>query len=450
MFKKIEIWILYLVILLSILFILGFGVLVRQELVGSVKAGWVSKTALSLTELPAKIKSSLNALKEPDRFPELSGFNGTPNINESYILLSRYNGDTKEGLVELIDLTTFNILHTWNPDIDEFNNLIEDTNEFKNLSRDRKNSRTVLRHPLLTNDGGLLFQHDTPLRKIDACSNLIFQNAKDLFHHSQEIDIDGNIWASSYIYPQILPSRNVGRNTPSEGGYMDDAIVKLSQNGEILYEKSISEILIENNLEYLLYSSIYEFFSKDPIHLNDIQPVNFDSKFWKKGDVFLSIRNQSMILLFRPSSNKIIWKGVGKFFFQHDVDILDSHRISIFNNNGKEFHDGYSVDGNNQVVIYDFENNKYSYYLLDSLIEHDIRSPLQGRSEILINGDLYIEESDFARTLYFNADGSLRWSHVNRANNGSVYMIGWSRILYKKDDINIVKNFLTSKISCNE
>ena len=450
MFKKIEIWILYLVILISILFILGFGVLVRQELAGSIKAGWVSKTALSITELPAKIKSSINALKEPDRFPELSGFNGTPNINESYILLSRYNGDTKEGLVELIDLTTFNILHTWNPDIDEFNNLIEDTNEFKNLSRDRKNSRTVLRHPLLTNDGGLLFQHDTPLRKIDACSNLIFQNAKDLFHHSQEIDIDGNIWASSYIYPQILPSRNVGRNTPSERGYMDDAIVKLSQNGEILYEKSISEILIENNLEYLLYSSTYEFFSKDPIHLNDIQPVNFDSKFWKKGDVFLSIRNQSMILLFRPSSNKIIWKGVGKFFFQHDVDILDSHRISIFNNNGKEFHDGYSVDGNNQVVIYDFENNKYSYYLLDSLIEHDIRSPLQGRSEILINGDLYIEESDFARTLYFNADGSLRWSHVNRANNGSVYMIGWSRILYKKDDINIVKNFLTSKISCNE
>jgi hypothetical protein len=39
MFKKIEIWILYLTILLSILFAIGFGVLVRQELVGSIKAG---------------------------------------------------------------------------------------------------------------------------------------------------------------------------------------------------------------------------------------------------------------------------------------------------------------------------------------------------------------------------------------------------------------------------
>ena len=27
-------------------------------------------------------------------------------------------------------------------------------------------------------------------------------------------------------------------------------------------------------------------FEIDPIHLNDIQPVNFDGEFWKKGDVF--------------------------------------------------------------------------------------------------------------------------------------------------------------------
>ena len=50
MFKKIEIWILYLVILLGILGTIFFGVLVRQELVGTIKAGWVSKTALTITQ----------------------------------------------------------------------------------------------------------------------------------------------------------------------------------------------------------------------------------------------------------------------------------------------------------------------------------------------------------------------------------------------------------------
>ena len=74
----------------------------------------------------------------------------------------------------------------------------------------------------------------------------------------------------------------------------------------------------------------------------------------------------------------------------------------------------------------------------------------QGRSEILPNGDMLIEETDYGRTLYFNSDGSLRWTHVNRAENGRVYIVGWSRILYTKDDIQLVKGFLDNKGSCNE
>ena len=108
MFKKIEIWILYLVILLGIVSAVGFGVLVRQELVGSIKAGWVSKTALTLAEIPVNLKRVSRGLSGDlsveDRFPTLDGFNGNPNSEESYLLLSRYDGDLEEGVVELVDL----------------------------------------------------------------------------------------------------------------------------------------------------------------------------------------------------------------------------------------------------------------------------------------------------------------------------------------------------------
>ena len=191
-------------------------------------------------------------------------------------------------------------------------------------------------------------------------------------------------------------------------------------------------------------------FDLDPTHLNDIQPVNFDGEFWKKGDVFLSLRHQSMILLYRPLTNEIIWKGTGPFFHQHDVDILDSHRISIFNNNSKNFVNGDVVDGNNEVVIYDFKTNEYSSYLKKSLIEYDVRTNIEGLSQILSNGDLFVEESYFGRTLYFNANGSLRWSHLNRANNGMVNRVGWSRILYTKKDLEIVNSFLRNRENCNE
>ena len=191
-------------------------------------------------------------------------------------------------------------------------------------------------------------------------------------------------------------------------------------------------------------------FDVDPIHLNDIQPVEFDGKYWKKGDVFLSLRHQSMVFLYRPSTNKIIWKGTGPFFHQHDVDILDENRIAVFNNNSKVFPQGDVVDGSNEVIVYDFRTNEYLSYLSESLIKNDVRTITQGRSEILTNGDLFVEETDNGRILYFNEDGSLRWTHVNRATNGDVFILGWSRILYTQDDIQTVSTFLKNKGVCND
>ena len=156
-----------------------------------------------------------------------------------------------------------------------------------------------------------------------------------------------------------------------------------------------------------------------------------------------------MILLYRPSTNEIIWKGTGPFFHQHDVDILNGYSISVFNNNSKNFVDGHVVDGHNQILLYDFKKNEYSTYLSESLIRNDVRAITNGRSQILSNGDLYNEESRYGRLLFYNADSSLRWKYLNRADNGNLYFLGWSRILYNDEDINIVNNFMSLKDYCN-
>ena len=72
-----------------------------------------------------------------------------------------------------------------------------------------------------------------------------------------------------------------------------------------------------------------------------------------------------------------------------------------------------------------------------------MKSTRGGRSEILNGEDLLIEETHGGRLLYFNEDGSLRWSYLNRANNDFVYNLGWSRILYKEKDIAQVKSFIS-------
>ena len=249
MFKKIEIWILYLVILFSIIFAIAFGVLVRQEIEGITKKGnidisFLTRPAAYIARIPERALKSLlssdlvlNDIWTDRRFFwDQDGFDGIPNAKESYLLLSRYDGDKEEGIVELVDLTDFAVLHTWNPDINTFNDMVEQVDEYKYLHRDANNKRSTLGHPKLLEDGELLYLNQTMV-KIDACSNLVFQNTHDAFHHSIETDIDGNIWVPSNIYPQSLPIEKVGRDIIEEGGFYDEGIVKLSPDGEILFEK---------------------------------------------------------------------------------------------------------------------------------------------------------------------------------------------------------------------
>ena len=63
----------------------------------------------------------------------------------------------------------------------------------------------------------------------------------------------------------------------------------------------------------------------------------------EKGDLFLSLRSQNMIILYRLSTNKIISHITGPFSNQHDVDIISDKEISIFNNN-IYFYKGERID----------------------------------------------------------------------------------------------------------
>ena len=464
MFKKIEIWILYLVMLLSLLVWISSIVLVRQGIEGTTKAGPINiepltKPLVFISRIPEQFLREViihpfrvnDPWKKTRSFFSQDGFKLEANYDESsdtqYLLLSRFDGNVMQGVVELINLRNFEVLHRWNPDLDAFNDSVEKVGEFKNLDKNEADHRSNLMHPLLTSDGGLIFGWHAPLRKIDSCSNLIFQNTHDSFHHSIELDAEENIWVPSHLNPEVIEEYKVGRNR----GFLDDAIVKLSPDGDVIYEKSVSEIFIENEMEYLLFAvGANNFFVKDPIHLNDIQPADSDTKFWKKGDVFLSLRHQSMIMLFRPSTNEIIWKSTQMFFHPHDVDILDDHRISVFNNNSKDLINGDIVDGHNEVIIFNFETGEYSSYHKASMEKYDVRTITQGQSEILPDGSLIVEESNYGRTLYFGPEGSLRWSHVNKANDGNVYTVGWSRILHTEEDIDNVNQFLSSRKNCTQ
>ena len=168
--------------------------------------------------------------------------------------------------------------------------------------------------------------------------------------------------------------------------------MKISNEGKFLFKKSIIQIFIDNNLEELIVSGQTNF---DPIHLNDIQPVLFDGPHFKTGDIFLSLKNLSMIILYRPSTNKIIWYKRNPWIHQHDVDILNDNQISVFNNKNYFFSFNKSNKKNNNVLIYDFDQDVIMNNYEKLFNKYDVRTPSQGLSEIMEDGSIFIEESEF-------------------------------------------------------
>lgn len=279
-------------------------------------------------------------------------------------------------------------------------------------------------HPLMLNDGALVFQNGLggPLFKVDACSKLVWSN-NQFFHHSIEKDSDGNIWVPTVVDPSTY-------NKNDFVGHRDDAIAKLAPNGKLLFKKSVSRILEENGYRGLVFGVGY--YEANAIHLNEIQPALYSTKYWETGDLLLSIRHRSTVLLYRPSTNKVIWLRTGPWLNQHDADFVGQSKISVFGNNVIRLQRQDKLfDSHNNVYLYDLADGSISSPYSDVLKKLDVRTLTEGRQKILTNGDVIIEETDYARILRLSVAREV-WQFTAKVDTSTTAMISWSRYLTKE------------------
>lgn len=416
----------FLVIVVALSFI-GFGALVEHAATDRDRASGVSKFALEIARIPATgRRMAKNILTEHNptlaheqRFAGASGFERFRAGDDAALLLARYDGDISRSVVEVVELDAGTVLHRYTPDINEFIDRAVTKSMSDELKRDRHPKRFMISHPDIDESGNLVFHGMyTPLAKIDVCSRIVW-TVDGRFHHSIEQDNEGNYWTIAGLDPQL-------EHLTADGA--DDALVQVSPDGEILFEKRVGELLIENELSYLVYDGQYP---DDPIHLNDIQPALSDSPHWKRSDLFLSLRHPDAIVQYRPSTNEVIWSRQGPWMMQHDVDIVSDHEIAIFNNNTAKLDAGEYVVGTNDTIIYDFESDQtYAPYSSGYKI-NEIRTATEGRSEVLPDGELFVEEQNHGRLLKMNAAGDITWQYINRATDGRVYLVRWSRYMDK-------------------
>ena len=342
----------------------------------------------------------------------------------------------KKSVVEIIDLNKFKILHQYKINVHNINKKTDTSRyEFSRLNIDHSPSRYEFGHPLILDDGSLIAHAQySPIFKVDFCGKLLWVNDDDNFHHAINLDHNNDIWVPTKMYPYS----DFVSYYRQDKKYYDDAITKINLSGKITYQKSLSEILIKNNIvgENL-------FLTDDPLHLNDIEPALTDGTYWKKGDVFLSIRDLGLVVLFRPSNEKVLKVIKGNFSGHHDVDILNDSQISIFNNNSVGLDDKFS-----EILIYDFDKEKIEKKYSKILESLEFKTDSEGLIDYLNDGSFIIEEQNEGRLLLINKNQDLEWEFINKGENGKIYVITWSRIIKDNLVINSIKNLIKNR-KCN-
>ncbi len=433
LFKKVELWVvgvLLLIFFVSIIFIAG---VLRDAYLSKNKSPELLRNFfVGVSEIPKNIyRVSRHFIKDTNKPPILNRHKKKEKLKyflnfkrNALLVLPRYDHHLSRSIVEIIDLYDFKVLHTYKHDIDEMNKKVQNIKEFPRINIDNAPIRFRYMHPVILNDGSLISDSSGPLFKIDLCSNLLWINDEEVFHHSKELNHENDIWSVGYLNPTSRLMKNIIFKDVN-----DDAIIKINTDGKIIYKKSVNEILIENKKGDMVNRLGL---NNDPIHINDIEPALFNSKYWNKGDVFISSRFLSAIIHFRPSTNEVINFLTGPFSQQHDVDIISDKEISIFNNNNFISHEEYS-----EIIIYNFEKKEYKKMFNDQLLKENFKTYSEGLSHIFEDGSLIVEEQNHGRLILFNKEGYKEWEFVNKDINGDIGITHWIRVI--EDELFIEK-----------
>lgn len=391
----------------------------------------VFKALISTPEFFVKNNSAKDGLVQTGEFNTI--------INQK--LLTSYKEGVYASVVSLIDLKSGKHIKNWRPDN---KNLFKKAFNSENpIAPPNEDSDLYFMHPLMLADSSIIVnsQISSLLTRFDKNGEIVWLNNDRIYHHSIEQDTDGNVFTCSRPFKSksynFLPE-----DFDSDIFFYDDHITKINpKSGEILYDKPIIDILIENGYLDLLLAKGQ--IMNDPIHLNDIQPALESSEFWLKGDLLLSFRNLSTIALYRPATEKIIWLKSGPWFNQHDVDFVEDSKILVFGNDviREETVEG-GVDSRlttqdlyfsksrpyNNAYIYDLRTGEITTPFYALFKNEGIRTYTSGRCDFLSNGLMMIEDTENGRIIIGDSL-SKKMEFTHRIDNEHISYLFWSRII---------------------
>jgi hypothetical protein len=180
---------------------------------------------------------------------------------------------------------------------------------------------------------------------------------------------------------------------------------------------------------------------QDPLHLNDIEPALKTTAYYQEGDVFLSIKQSSILLHYRPNTDEVLKVLEGPFSAQHDIDLHDDHTLTIFNNNSYPHWTKASKPrpGKNvkvvgaglfysNIVQYDFKTEKFTVLQDSVFTANKIFSSTEGLHEYIDDSTYFIEEQNVGYYWVIQNDEVIYKNLFKSQHEGHCHLPNWARL----------------------
>lgn len=271
--------------------------------------------------------------------------------------------------------------------------------------------------------------------KLDQCGDVVW-TIEEQTHHSLVPSEDGgywilgrDLWVASEQPDRVPP---VFTQDPKQV-IQEDTILRVSEEGEILDEVSIPELMREGGLEAMLTVN-GDAYRADTIEGGELVHANKATELtsevadafpmFEAGDLAISLRGRNLVMVVDPATGDVKWHQVGPWLRQHDPEFRPDGRISIFNNNvyGTAYVDGktdLSTPYTTNIMAVDPESGE-TEVVFGEATGQEMLSVVRGQHELLDDDGMLITEFDGGRVLEVDADGQIVWEYVNHYNDDFV------------------------------
>lgn len=321
--------------------------------------------------------------------------------------LVAFLGADRHQFIQVIDRDA-NVIQEWR--VDWFD-LWPDAGHLSEDLRPKELPGAIVHGVHLLDDGSVILQHDAcGMVKLDACGHVVWRLPART-HHSLHIDERGHIWTSIRHTRHEPPDGLYAYRPP----YEEYTIVEISPDGKILQEVSLFDLLRENNLTgYLMLAAFTDndaAVGGDTLHVNDVEvfPRDLDAGVFRPGDVMVSMRRASTVIVFDLPKRAVRYVSTGGFVRQHDPDFIDGNTISVFDNHNV----GSRADGvHSRIVVEDARTSKHTV-AFKGTAEQPFFTDIMGKHQWLPNGNLLLVESTTGRVIEVDESDRLVWEFIN-------------------------------------